>query len=395
MRDVLIVTSRNVVTSGGEFSLIKNRAVALEQNWGISSDIAALCNERLGVRQGEESFGSGVYVRCDFMNPLDLLSGYERLISRAEELILQGSYKAILLSGVGLFRYVDRMKKAAKASGALVCADVHGYYGDGYLLARDEPFVLGTFHRFAAAAEEFEQRRYLRRFDRIFTVSRAYRQFLCNTCGCSSEQFYIVPCATGAIPTFSSEDEEANRKAFRLRYEIADTEWLLIYSGGASSWQCLPQTVSLFREMKKRRPVRLLVLSGDIESAKRAIGSSEDVLFDSFRPEELSNVFCAADFFVMLREDVPTNHFAYPNKFLEYVSAHRPVITTPFVYDIAEEVKETGVGILFDSDLDKLLLEMDQASCVPETCDKLVRDASFARSLIPFAHDLNSAEACR
>lgn len=49
MHDILIVTSRNVVTSGGEFSLIKNRADALKNGWGIESDIAALCNVRLGV----------------------------------------------------------------------------------------------------------------------------------------------------------------------------------------------------------------------------------------------------------------------------------------------------------------------------------------------------------
>ena len=49
MHDILIVTSRNVATSGGEFSLIKNRADALKNGWGIESDVAALCNVRLGV----------------------------------------------------------------------------------------------------------------------------------------------------------------------------------------------------------------------------------------------------------------------------------------------------------------------------------------------------------
>ena len=77
MHDILIVTSRNVATSGGEFSLIKNRADALKNGWGIESDVAALCNVRLGVSEGGEAFGPGVYVRRDFMNPMQLLSGDE------------------------------------------------------------------------------------------------------------------------------------------------------------------------------------------------------------------------------------------------------------------------------------------------------------------------------
>ena len=159
MCDVLIVTSRNVVTSGGEFSLIKNRARVLEDKWGVRSDIVALCNTRLNVRPGDEAFGDGEYIRCDFLNPFSLLAGYEGLISRAEALLRSKSYKAVLLSGVGLFRYVERMKRCVRNNQVLVCADVHGYYGDGALLARDENLLLGSFHRLASLVEEFEQTR--------------------------------------------------------------------------------------------------------------------------------------------------------------------------------------------------------------------------------------------
>ena len=390
MHDILIVTSRNVVTSGGEFSLIKNRADALKNGWGIESDVAALCNVRLGVSEGGEAFGPGVYVRRDFMNPMQLLSGYEELITTAEKMVLSGSYKAIVLSGVGLFRYVDRMKRAAETSGAVVCADVHGYYGDGFLLARDEPFFLGSFHRAAAFVERYEQRHYLRKFDRIFCVSRAYRSFLCRECGCTASQFYIVPCATGSTPGFGLAEELEYREDYRRKYGIADDEWLLVYSGGASSWQCLPQTARLYREILKRHGAKLLVLSGDVASARVAIGDCDGIEFDSFKPLDLPNVFCAADFFVMLREDVPTNHYAYPNKFLEYVAAHRPVIATPYVYDVAEEIEKHGVGLLYNGDVDDLVLKMDNVVRDRESCDRLVQEDSFANSLIPFARDLGN-----
>lgn len=393
MSDVLIVTSRNVVTSGGEFSLIKNRATVLEGKWGITSDILALCNTRLGVLPGDEAFGPGEYIRCDFMNPFALLSGYAKLVSRAEYLLRSGQYKAVFLSGVGLFRYVDRLKQCAEGLGILICADVHGYYGDGALLARDEPFLLGSFHRIASCVEKFEQRRYLRRFDRIFTVSRAYRSFLCENAGCGFEQFYIVPCATGVVPDFTEDEEMANRETYRSKYRIDSDEILLVYSGGASSWQCLPQTVELYRQIKVRIPARLLILSGDVEGVRAAIGEADDVLFDSYRPVDLPRVFCAADYFVMLREDVPTNHFAYPNKFLEYVAAHRPVIATPFVLDIAEEIRKTGVGIIYDSDVDTLVEAMKGSSVETAVCNELVQSDSFGETLVPFVRDLKTVHS--
>lgn len=388
MCDVLIVTSRNVVTSGGEFSLIKNRARVLEDKWGVRSDIVALCNTRLNVRPGDEAFGDGEYIRCDFLNPFSLLAGYEGLISRAEALLRSKSYKAVLLSGVGLFRYVERMKRCVRNNQVLVCADVHGYYGDGALLARDENLLLGSFHRLASLVEEFEQTRYLKSFDRIFTVSRAYRKFLCENAGCAYEQFYIVPCATGAVSSFSTEEEASYRARYRSKYQIGSDEILLVYSGGASSWQCLPQTVELYRKIKTRVPARLLILSGDVEGVKSAIGNVEGISIDSYRPDELPGVFCAADFFVMLREDVPTNHFAYPNKFLEYVAAHRPVLTTPFVLDVAEEVESNGVGIIFEGDVSRLVESMNGFTLDTNSCDRLVKSDSFGETLRPFIRDL-------
>ena len=166
---ILIITSRNVVTTGGEFSLIFNRADALKQHWGVVSDIVALKNIAFGVKSGEEAFGSGEYIEASFKNPVSLLGGYEKVIKAAENKLATGKYDAILVSGVGLLRYVDRIRKSAR--GALLCADVHGYYGDGKLLAKDESPFLGAFHRLASSVEEWEQKTFLKQFDRIFTVS--------------------------------------------------------------------------------------------------------------------------------------------------------------------------------------------------------------------------------
>lgn len=387
MHDVLIVTSRNVVTSGGEFSLIKNRARALEKYWGLSSDIIALCNTRLGVREGDEAFGNGTYVRRDFMNPIALLSGYRELIKEAQDAIDAKSYRAVLLSGVGLLRYVDRIKRSVP-SDVLVCADVHGYYGDGKLLARDEPFFMGRFHALAAMVEKYEQKTYLKKFDRIFAVSSAYREFLCRVAGCRLGQFYIVPCATGDIPAFADYESDSYRQYYREKYHIAQDELLMVYSGGASSWQCLPETVKLYGLIKNIVPAKLLILSGDKAGVLSAIGDAEEVLIDSYQPSELPKVFCAADCFVMLRDDVPTNHFAFPNKFLEYAAAHKPVIATPYVYDIASLIAQNDVGVLYDGDAERLVRALKTFTCSDVQYDSVVNKSAFRTTLVPFAMDV-------
>ena len=389
MKKMLVVTSRNVATPGGEFSLIKNRANALEQNWGVHSDIISLCNTSFNVPKGSEAFGPGIYIRCNFSNPAALLGGYRALIQTVEHKLAETHYDAVLLSGVGLPRYINRVKKAAGAN-TLVCADVHGYYGDGKLLAKDESFFMGTFHTLASMVEEFEQKHYLKRFDRIFTVSSAYREYLCAKAGCHTSQFYIVPCGTGIIPNFSQDKVDSYRTKYRSKYGIKPSEKLLVYSGGASSWQCLPQTVDLYREISKSLPCRLLLLTGDPNGVRTLIGDSEDILIDSYKPIELPGVFCAADFFFMLREDVPTNHYAFPNKYLEYAASHKPTISTPYIYDVAKQIEDSGIGIIFRGSVDELVQEMEHHSCAAEKYDQVVKMNSFANTLVPFARDLGA-----
>ncbi len=387
MRDVLIVTSRNVATPGGEFSLINNRATILNAKWGYSSEIISLCNTNLGVVEGQEAFGKGTYIRRNFSNPAALLTGYKTVADVAETTLRQNKFRAVILSGVGLLRYVDRMRSAA-GHGTLICADVHGYYGDGKLLSQDEPFFVGSFHRLASTVERYEQINYLKKFDRIFTVSSAYKSFLCEHADCRSSQFYVVPCGLGTRDEFSDEDTARNRSFYRKKYGLEQADTLLVYSGGTSAWQCLPQTIELFKMISARRRAKLLILSGDREGAKRIARDAEDVLVDSYPPDKLPEVFCAADFFVMLREDCPTNHFAYPNKFLEYAAAHKPTITTPYVLDIAQQIDRYKTGILFDGNIEQLLEEMDTFSCPISAYEEMIKLNSFEETLTRFVADL-------
>lgn len=388
MQRILIVTSRNMACPGGELSLVKNRASALESKWGVSSELLSLVNSRLNVKSGEEAYGEGTYITCDFLNPAALLNGYNKLIKEALYRLSGGNYSAVIVSGVGLLRFVDSFKKAAGAN-TLVCADIHGFYGDGAFLAKDESFMMGSFHRLASHEDKYEQLRLLRKFDRIFVVSDAYKNYLMDKAGCSAEQFYVVPCAIDLKWRLSADDRERYRLAYREKYGFLDQERVFLYSGGASSWQCLKETVALYREIKKSSLARLIILTGDLDGVNKEIGEAPDVIVDSYLPSELPGVFCTADACMMLRADHPTNLYAYPNKFLEYVSAHKPVIATPYVLDVASQIDNYNVGVMYMGDTFELLTSLDNISNRPQQYEQLIEAVSFERTLVPFVDDLN------
>ena len=68
----------------------------------------------------------------------------------------------------------------------------------------------------------------------------------------------------------------------------------------------------------------------------------------SLAPNEVSQNLPVADFAFLLRGNTVTNRVAFPNKFLEYVMAGLKVITTPYVPDIAANVKKYNIGYVID-----------------------------------------------
>ena len=99
----------------------------------------------------------------------------------------------------------------------------------------------------------------------------------------------------------------------------------------------------------------------------------------------------AGDFAFLLRDDYITNKVAYPNKLLEYVSAGLKVITTPFIEDVATEVKKRNLGYV--------LKYVQYESGLGEYCDsqfgvfgsdfnerqKLIDDVCFEKRMAFFA----------
>jgi hypothetical protein len=63
---------------------------------------------------------------------------------------------------------------------------------------------------------------------------------------------------------------------------------------------------------------------------------------------EVTAALSACDIGLLLREDISTNHNAFPNKFAEYVAAGLFLVTSPGLRDPAEFVVRHRLGVLLD-----------------------------------------------
>ena len=103
MQKVLFVTNRNILTTSGELRLIKNRAEAIFDNYGIATDFIVLSNKERLQSDDKEIINAGGYcVAFEFslINPLITLRSFIMVKNAIYERLYKESYGAVILSGM-------------------------------------------------------------------------------------------------------------------------------------------------------------------------------------------------------------------------------------------------------------------------------------------------------
>ena len=384
MKKILFITTRNVVTTCGELRLIKNRAEALFAEYGYTTDYIALVTKKDKSKCEPMGFDSTLtYFEYSIKNPLTYFTSQKKLLQEIKTKLADNKYDLVIISGSLAFKYV---KAVRKIDGSIkVFADVHGaaeelteFKGKGFVRKARSVAFYKLF--------KYYEKKYLPKFDDYFVVSKGLKQYLSDQYGVR-ENIHIVPCAV-QMADYTSEDLKQFRKDAREKYRISDDEILFVYSGGVSPWQCIEQTVEIFKQIKlndTENKCKLLILSGNLEYIRKF--EDEYIIIDSLPAHLIPSTLPCADFAFMLREDYVTNNVAYPNKFLEYTSSGLKIIATPFVYDVAEQIKEYDLGyILKDVSFEEELADyclgnrFEYASDL-ENRKKLIHDVSFKNRL--------------
>ncbi|SES79031.1 glycosyltransferase family protein [[Clostridium] polysaccharolyticum] len=395
MKRILFVTDKNVLTTSGELRLIKNRAEVLYQKYGVSTDFLAL--QKAGrihsdAREKIQAGGSMKIIPYSLKNPIKAMVAFASMKKSVAKELEKGEYWAVVYSGIGMSRVTKAIKKKF---GIFSIVDMHGSQEDIIEAGRNGTFLRRMFLQFLYRFDVSCLKNAFPYMDGCFAVTEALEMYIRKKYPVNSQiAFYHVPCATMSYAP-SEKEYESNREKYRLKYGIKEDEIVFIYSGGVSSWQCIEETIELYRKIEKqiKRKTRMLIFSHNIKEINKLITSEDSIITDSYTADELKKALNAGDYAFMLRKDCVTNNVAFPNKFLEYVQSGMKMIATPHVHDIAKQIEQNKAGYLynFEEDISMLLKYVEEnfgADPDYAIINKILRYNSFEERLQELVSDL-------
>ena len=379
---ILFVTNRNILTTSGELRLIKNRAEALYKYYHIASDfLVCQSRERINSEKRESISAGGDFYTIP-LSVVNILASYSKLKRKLNELLNKNHYSAVILSGVGMPSFIRCIQSNYKM---IVGVDIHGSSEDIILLSRGGTIISKIKSRLVFSVDYYSLKRNMRFADYCFVVTKELRDYVRERFHTTDRtKFIISPCATDNSH-FDKKEYEKNRREYRAKYGLDDNIPVFVYSGGVSRWQCIEETLRLFTQISENIPnARLLVFSHRLDYIKQLTNCS-GIIFDSYTPDELGNALCAADFAFLLREDCVTNNVAFPNKYLEYVKSGLKIITTPYLHEIADQIKKYKIGYLYDmrGSIDRIVnyIETAQHDINEDTVNTVLAQNSFENTL--------------
>lgn len=350
MKKILFVTNRNIITSSGEMRLIKNRAETLYGNYGIATDFVVLSKKNRLSSQKKETIKAGGaldVIGVNYASPFSLLVSCSKMKRIVSHKLAKNEYGALIISGEAMPFFTKCFKKKSKIH---VYLDIHGAFEDVLEVANSSSLLKKIALKFLYHIDKTTVRHGLKYCDGIFVVTEFLKDYLKERFYIGKEKlFFIVPCATSTLPLDKTE-YDIDREIYRKKYGISDEEIVFLYSGGVSPWQCIGDSIALFRKLAERlnKKAVMLVFSQDVAELKDLIGNDSRIKVDSYSPDELIHALRVGDFAFLLRKNSLTNNVAFPNKFLEYVQSGIQIITTPYVKEIARQVDKYGLGYIYD-----------------------------------------------
>lgn len=392
MKRILFVTNRNILTTSGELRLIKNRAEALYENYGIPTDFIAFSSQDRINSDRKETINAGGDLQTfeqNLTNPAVTLSSYKKVQKTINSKLETGAYGAVILSGNSMAFYAKRIKRKFNVN---VCLDIHGALEDILEVSRKSSGIKSTILKALFYVDQIAVKQGTYYSDGFFVVTEALKQYLKERFNITnSKQFYIVPCATSTAPINEGEYQK-DRANYRKKYGIETNEIVFVYSGGVSSWQCVEESIGLFKTIadKIEGKARMLIFSHNIDEIKKWANGDTRIQTDSYSPDELFHALRVGDFAFLLRRDNLTNNVAFPNKFLEYVQSGMKIITTPYVREIAKQTKEYNLGYIYNSEIEinDLICYVNKnshRSYSPEVVDSVLSHNCFRNTTREFA----------
>lgn len=183
--------------------------------------------------------------------------------------------------------------------------------------------------------------------DELTTVSSSSAALLASEYGRPGAA--VIPscvdaCEFSAVP--------GDRAATRAELGLTPGQVLLVYAGGLSRYQMIPDMLRLWAELERGDPdLGFLLLTNDTPVPDRAArGGSQtapaSLIHRTVPRAEVPRYLGAADVAFLLREPHPLNSVASPVKFAEYLACGLAVVSSLGLGDVSRVIEDTGIGVL-------------------------------------------------
>lgn len=174
----------------------------------------------------------------------------------------------------------------------------------------------------------------------IFLVSDAMKAHMEYKYKMSIKNYFIMPCFNEELETevFKSHNYTGNE---------------FIYIGGLSKWQCIEQTLDLYKKIEcMYGNTSLKILTADKQMAQKMVAERNIINYkiDYVSKDEIKNELRKSKFGFCIRENNPINNVSTPTKLSSYICSGVIPIYTSAVYDFANKARDNKFCLLADDE---------------------------------------------
>ncbi len=315
---LLVITTHNLYTENGIRSQIGGKTRALEKQ-GVR--VFFFCTRFGGVIPAMRKQAPGRVIGAGATE--QWLRQSPRLLHKLTAALATTKPDWVLVSGVWLCLWGDRLGRIIKNSGARISFDMHGPVEEiaEYQRVGGSRWLAKLLALWLARAEH----RFLARWtDLLETVSHNALGYLRKHRAGFKGKVCLVHC--GFDKALSEQQHARYRKQWQKRLGLDETRSAVVFAGTLSGWQNKP---ALFAFARKHEETRVFFFVPPRHHAEIRALELSHARADFLPSEQLQQALCAFDYGLMTRQDDGiANSFAFPLKVSEYANARLAILTT-------------------------------------------------------------------
>lgn len=158
----------------------------------------------------------------------------------------------------------------------------------------------------------------------------------------------VIPCP---VPTEKFRYSPEVRLKARRKLNLKINDVLFIYSGSMTGYQSIVEFVWFYEKIISAENTHIIIATVDVDIAIKYLSGIDKnrITITKVAYESMQELYCAADYALMLRKSRDLNFVASPTKFGEYCLAGLTVIHNHSIKQVSDYTRMLGNGLEMDS----------------------------------------------